>query len=719
MRPGRWSAVSVDLDNRGTEWKGRLAISETGSSRGLDLELPPRSRRTVWMPVTLDQQSAKQQLQLEASDGSLSSIDFQLNLLGHFDVLVAAVSEESLAVGSLAQATSPTGPGWVHLAPVSPQDLPPSPLAYDSLDAMLVSRWQPAALTPEQVRALQGWVAHGGVLLVSAERDLARLRVPWLKAMLPASVSGDAALGVLPALEKHTGLPRDPRDPAPWSVRLEVSPGSKTLLTGDGHPLVVSKPYGMGHVLLFAFDTTDPSLSSYDGWPILALELLSLHLKRPRNIQEIAAQDSEAAQSLEGPLRRRTLPKSNPGRRFAVFGLVYLLILFPTVWLLLRRLGRPEAAWLCRLAIIACFTVTAWGLGASGRVPLVREAIFIVSAPPDSPLGRLTGWIDFFSSRRETRTVDLPADVEAVLDPLRPTGAHGRPSSPLRRNWRFHRKGGASQLRMGMEAGELVHLKLVGTKTLGGGLGLTPVEISTRQGVGWENRTGRHFDKLLLVFDASRVLVATQPAPPGASGAFFLDASVTLPLSQALEDAGRIVAHMIASAGPGSWWMIGIPPPEAPPDERGRERWLYLWPVPHPAKPLSSWPNLQVLDPRPYRGGWHLSGTTLAANADALTLQVPAPRFEPPEADALVRLAGTWTRPPRLQLYDRVAGRWVEIGLMHTGSSPASRYAQNHASVGRLTRAARFLWSETGIARARFIPDGPSTIQYLTFPKPP
>lgn len=258
--------------------------------------------------------------------------------------------------------------GAVRLVHVPAKRLPDNPEAYGSADLLLLcSDVTENSLSADAQKAIAMWVATGGHLIVAGGGVAARLDAPFFAGLLPAP----------------NGKPL---------------PGTEAILT-PGVGKAWTRHIGAGRVTQLAFDPDTIRLS-----------------------------DSGAASTFFGKLAERN-PRSpltmsvGSGLRVAVgvnklkppnltlivlYLIVYLILLVPVNYFVLRKLDQRELAWITTPAIVLLFTFGAYGIGyATKGNRLIFNLAGIMETSAGQREGELISSLLLFSPARTSYTLDL------------------------------------------------------------------------------------------------------------------------------------------------------------------------------------------------------------------------------------------------------------------------------------------------------------------------
>lgn len=238
----------------------------------------------------------------------------------------------------------------VQIATASPEQLPDRPAGLSGVDAFLLRADAPLdALTESQSDALRAWVAQGGRLVVCAPSDPTRLDAPFFANLLPARVGP-------PQVRRRVATMTPVLASALTTLLPKTTPGVRVLgRSPEGLPFAVSGPYGAGAVVLSALDPTTPAFRVWTGPDEAAFwrGLISGGEPPPSSLLAAVAARAERATfgyglrrpQLTQAVERAVRPAAPPARAVGLYLLLYVLVLAPVNYVVLKRLHRQEWAW--------------------------------------------------------------------------------------------------------------------------------------------------------------------------------------------------------------------------------------------------------------------------------------------------------------------------------------------------------------------------------------
>jgi hypothetical protein len=266
-------------------------------------------------------------------------------------------------------------PVALPIAPIvfGPGDLPRHWLGYASLDAIVLNDAPLAGLDEAQATALRVWVANGGMLVVSGGADFPGLRRTGLDDLLPVDVVEKRAVASVSGLTSTYGAFEAAGDPL---VAIGTArPKCETLLDSDAGPVVAERRFGAGRVRFLA---VDPKLTPYRGWagtPRLWIDLVRPVAERKANHPAYVGLNYSEKMNLLYDLADVRAPLVG---YYFLYLIVYLFVLGPLNYAILRFKGRLEFAWVTIPAAVVLFslgTVVAAHLMRGGSSMMVSVSV--------------------------------------------------------------------------------------------------------------------------------------------------------------------------------------------------------------------------------------------------------------------------------------------------------------------------------------------------------
>jgi hypothetical protein len=266
---------------------------------------------------------------------------------------VIGVISDAGGLGGFLEVAQPTDRDTdAEVSDARPEHAPTKAIGYQPLSAVILASGS-ERLARASARAIKQYVMAGGTLLVSGGGG-----ATWLNDAIWADVLPARSLGVENrAIEIGDSLF------GPVAVnRLEARPTSDVLLGTEESPLVVGSNFGFGRVVQFAFEPLEPP---FRGDPAVGNYLLD----RIGNGQQDAGervwplswqpwgggQMGGMPYGFQEPDRSMLVSLPEPGLVIGMMVLYFLLVL-PVNFVVLRKLGRRELAWVTMPLLALAFS---------------------------------------------------------------------------------------------------------------------------------------------------------------------------------------------------------------------------------------------------------------------------------------------------------------------------------------------------------------------------
>jgi hypothetical protein len=437
IKIGKWLPVTVTIRNDGAPVRGLLALELSTVSDGY----PHPYTTTMSQPVDLPTQSRKRYtfvvmfrgfthpLVIRLTDQSGMSVytrEIDLRTLNSPDRLVLVYSNEPV-LDSLAG----VAPGKARVVYQNLDELPARWDALDAVDLIALRNLSLAPLRPEQMQALQHWVARGGRLLVTGGPNWTHYIHPFWRELVPLKVTGMVEVTTLRSLEPLVGVgtPEDIRLPI---LRTEAIRGEILARTED-HALLVAQKRGRGEVVFAAFDPGRAPLTAWEGTALLWKTLFRLdetpnYWKLRRELRE-TFEETWTAQALQLPLL--AFPSH---LLLAVFLVLYVSTIGFFFWRVgLESLAARETWMLIGLTLVAF----SGGAHLIFREPHIQQdaILFEVSAVdiiPQSRFGDVETHLALLSIRKQAYDLKVAGQPSAWLQIVPPM------SRDLQLDWHLH-----------------------------------------------------------------------------------------------------------------------------------------------------------------------------------------------------------------------------------------------------------------------------------------
>jgi len=424
--PGAWTPVLIDLDNRGKKdadlvvavtWGGSFTTQSTPNPTLEGSSFYGRTGPTLRIPVLLPAKSRKR-LSVTLLTPDLPQISpwaFALDAgsgrtLARNEFLTRVLDPQKRIVGIVGK-VRPDGleNDQLEAAALPAEDLPEDWKGYAALDALIWLDGKATELrSAAQADALKQWISSGGNFYLARGNALDLAGTPVAE-LLPVRLGSTRQ--VTGARQNH--MP-------PGSVVLldsSLRGGALRAATEDGIPVVVEGRRDAGRVTFVAFDPSREAFAASDDGKAFWTWLLRFENRPPvpedlSTLRPPAAIGSYAVAEQAG-----RFPDISPPEVGGLFLLIllYLLVVGPFDYFLLRRLRKLEYTWFTFPVYVLTFTLFVLSLGGAflHRAGHQRELV-VVDHYPDSG----------FVRRRALSAVLAPADAYYRADDAAPLSSN-------------------------------------------------------------------------------------------------------------------------------------------------------------------------------------------------------------------------------------------------------------------------------------------------------
>ncbi len=403
-----WIPVHITVSNEGTSIEGglRVVVDNAGGSDEIvyqaPMSLPSPSVKRQTLFVQLPNIRSHLQIELVNEDGvTLEAIESNpLDWLAADSLLYGVVTNEPGDLDFLEYLTADRSDAAV--AYLDSSDLPESPAAWNALDVLIFHNTDARELNQSQLDSLGTWIDSGGQLVVAAGLEW-QATTDGLAHLLPVTISGSQSIDDLPALQSSAG--QSFRDPGPYVMATSTLKNGELLLHEDGRPILARRNLGRGAVYFLSLSPSSPPLVDWDGSSILWQEVISRLPDQPQ--WYIGFQDGFSANNAVSSLPSFSLPS---GMQLFLFLLAYIIVLGPINYLILRRIGRRELAWITIPGLVVIFSAIALlaGFRLKGNNIIINQ-MSVASGHLDGTDVRVQTVLGLYSPKRDTFDLSFPS----------------------------------------------------------------------------------------------------------------------------------------------------------------------------------------------------------------------------------------------------------------------------------------------------------------------
>ncbi len=372
--------------------------------------------------------SSDQTILLKTSEGERKLAEQNVRLLpvSPKDYLVATLNSDpnlltglnSLKVGKLSSRVSTTI--------IGPADFPDRVEGWRSFNALVLSEVSTSSLSQDQITALRDWVSDGGQLILMGGNGWGKVSNGFDKSFLPVDVYDYQKIDNLNDVLSGEAAKYPLNQPVTIAVG-EVLQGAKplaiTTIQGERRgptdiPLIAERRVGQGRVVSLAMDIASSLLSDWGGSNLVWQDLFSFnsgvyyqvydeanpHLKNNAEFFPFVANVPDVP-----------LPDITP---FLGLFALYLVVISPLNYLVLKRFKRPQLAWVTIPLIgVAFLGSSIWLARTQPPGNVLVNQMSVVQVSPGQEMAQTRSYVAIFSPQDKLYNIS-PNVADNITPPL-------------------------------------------------------------------------------------------------------------------------------------------------------------------------------------------------------------------------------------------------------------------------------------------------------------
>jgi hypothetical protein len=416
---GEWLLLWVELENNGPDVQGLIQVRVTGGggtmSFRVPVELPAGSRKRV--PIYVLPNNFTRQLEVQVLSGGqlLASEKTPVIPSPSLNYFAGIIAPERGALSLIGSVDLPGQERPKLLADVSLSDLPERYEGLRSFDLLILNDVDTSELSPEQVSALETWVLQGGRLVVGGGAGAQKTLSGLSEMLSPVSLERTVELDAIPSLANFSGFPI--RISGPFIVAAGQAHG-ETLVEEGNQPIVIEKALGNGSVDYVALDLSSSPFDAWNGATPFWEKILSPGAAYPEWMPIDISPRQQLASQMPYILTNLPMLDLPSAQGLALLLVVYILLIGPINYFVLRRQNKLHLAWITIPVITIIFSAASFGLGYAlhGSNIFLNKAS-IIQLQPDGK-ARVDSYVGLFSPERNAYELEVRGG--GLLSPMNP-----------------------------------------------------------------------------------------------------------------------------------------------------------------------------------------------------------------------------------------------------------------------------------------------------------
>lgn len=418
VKYGEWLPLRVTLSNSGadleTEVRVEVSTNIGNAAYTLPVPLPSGARKEVILYVPPATFSRSLDVRLLHGTEELLRESVKVQTHPQNEVLIGVVATRADGLSLLSGLELATR-SKTSVIPLKLADLPERYEPLRTLDVLVFSDVDTTQLTAAQQAALSAWIEQGGHLVLGGGSGAARVFAGIPETLRPVTLGSPTDMAALPILEKLTGY--EVRVPGPFLATFPAINHGASVVHDGGNTYGAQMTRGKGWVLYLALD---PTASPFDAWagtaPFWRL-LLEADLRYPMYAPTDIPLTTFEAEQMGYALQN--LPSLDPPsmKTLAMVLGVYILLIGPVNYLVLRRLRKLDWAWLTIPLFTVAFAAGAFYVGYLTRGnDVIINRISILNVVPGSTHHPARTYVGIVSP--SATTYEVRVDGAPLLSPI-------------------------------------------------------------------------------------------------------------------------------------------------------------------------------------------------------------------------------------------------------------------------------------------------------------
>ncbi len=419
---GEWLPVYVELINDSADLQASVQTAVQGSGGTMvfstPVELAAGAHKQVTLYVLPNNFTRQLKIELISAGESLASQPIEVRPNPTVNYLVGILSSDRGALNLLNTIEIPGIKRTKVLIDVPPEDIPEKSEGLRSFDLLVATHIDTSTLTPSQVSAVENWVRQGGRLVIGGGADAQLTVSGFPPSLFPATIETTEAVEKLGPLEEYPDPDRLVLLPGPF-VAAKLNPSGGQILAGEeGDTLIHEWTLGKGAV---DFISLDPSVAPFDAWngttPFWQ-KLIGADAVFPEGLPTDISNRQQFASNMPYILSNLPILDLPSAKGLAVMLALYILVVGPVNYLILKSKKRLHWAWITIPAITVFFSLASFGLGyILHGTDIFINKISVIQVDPSGD-AHFDSFIGVFSPAQTNYQVEVKEG--GLLSPLSP-----------------------------------------------------------------------------------------------------------------------------------------------------------------------------------------------------------------------------------------------------------------------------------------------------------
>lgn len=419
----RWIPVSVYIENRGEDIKGDIEIvanqdSSTAMLFTAPAVIPKDSKKRIDLYVRMNTLQKRMDIDLTSQGKVLKTIEM--------DGLIP-MSTANFMLGVLTDDQSGLNYWWekqtgdrlfTNYEPIAlkADDIPSRREVMDNFSMLIIDDFDTSQLSKVQKTSISDWINRGGILLVGTGSNGIKTLKGFSDDILQVE-GGNIYTEVKPKILEDLAETEILTEVPIELMELNFDGSWKVVAEKDSNPYVLMKKQGQGYIFISSFDLGKQPITGWTGSKALWEGIFEKHieheafmmLKDPQYGEEVLWEQRNYGiyEALAN------ISEMDPPSAERLIGIlfIYLAIVGPVNYFILKKLDRRELAWFTIPVFVILFSLGIYRLGSMAKgSEVVANVISTVELSEDNPSKKVNTYTGVFIPKRGDYDFSIEGD---------------------------------------------------------------------------------------------------------------------------------------------------------------------------------------------------------------------------------------------------------------------------------------------------------------------
>lgn len=418
---GEWLPLWIQLENSGAdvevEIQVRVPTTQGSAVFATPVSLASGARKRVPLYVLPNNYAEVVEVLAVSGNDTLSRKIVTVSGLANTTFMFGVIAPEQGALTLIKGVVLPGRSRLIEVANLSLPNLPEKVEGLGSFDALIINDSDTSILTIDQKAALSQWVRQGGKLIIGGGAGALKTASGLPQDILPFLPNNLVEVTQVHSLSDFANTEAI-QNPGPFTLAIGDQLEARTVLSSQGHPLLLEKSAGAGTVYFIALDLANAPFNGWPGTTGFWAKLVGPGSTYPDWLPPDMSVRQMTSNQMNYALAN--LPALDlPSIRGLTFLLgFYVLMVGPVNYFVLRWLKRLHWAWLTIPFMTIFFSAGAFTIGYLLRGnDIIVNKIAIANPDPGGETALRT-YFGLFSPAQQSYQLEM--DSSALLSPIRP-----------------------------------------------------------------------------------------------------------------------------------------------------------------------------------------------------------------------------------------------------------------------------------------------------------